>query len=334
MQTITDVNVKNSVLIVDDEKANLIALTQILNKEYTVYAAKSGQEAVETAKERLPDIILLDIIMPEMDGYEVIWNLKNIEETRTIPVIFITGLSNAADEEKGLGMGASDYISKPFSPAIVKLRVQNQIMLSNQYNLVKTLSLTDQLTGLFNRRGFDSRLQLEWNRAKRDKKSLGLFLIDIDNFKNYNDTYGHLQGDEALKATAKILKKTLKRSIDFAARWGGEEFAAMLPETGLQSTRSIAEKFREDLENAEIKFNAGSMAKPELTKITVSIGVNVYLPAHEPQSGLKGEGSSSSDSDISIQDFVNGADNALYVAKKSGKNKVCVFEKQGSNLFP
>ena len=121
---------KSSVLIVDDEKANLIALTHMLNKEYTVYAAKNGHEALEAAREHHPDVILLDILMPEMDGYEVINNLKNSEETKTIPVIFITGLSSAADEEKGLLLGASDYISKPLHNAIVLLRVRNQIQLS------------------------------------------------------------------------------------------------------------------------------------------------------------------------------------------------------------
>ena len=305
MQIATEINEKNSVLIVDDEISNLIALTNILNMEYTVYTAKSGQEAIDAIKENPPDVILLDILMPDMDGFEVMWNLKNAEETSSIPVIFITGLSSTADEEKGLATGAVDYISKPFYSAIVKLRVENQIRLLRQINLIKALSLTDELTGLFNRRGFDSRLQLEWNRARRDQTPLGLFIFDIDNFKNYNDTYGHLQGDEALKAIAVVLGKTLKRSIDFAARWGGEEFAALLPETNLPGTINIAEKFRKNMEDTEI-----FCSNKEVTRITVSIGVNIFLPKQP----------------VSVQDFLFGADSALYSAKNAGKNKVCIFE--------
>jgi len=194
----------NSVLIIDDETANIIALTNILSPEYEVYAAKNGADAIKIAKESLPDVILLDILMPDMDGYEVISLLKSSEDTRSIPVIFISGLGSEKDEEKGLLLGASDYITKPFNATIVKLRVQNQIQYSSQFNIVKALSLMDELTGLFNRRGFDSRLRLEWNRARREQAPVSLMMIDIDHFKKYNDSYGHTQGDVALQTVAKI----------------------------------------------------------------------------------------------------------------------------------
>ena len=135
---------KNSVLVVDDENSNIMALTHILSSEYTVYAAKNGQNGIKAAETYLPNIILLDIIMPEMDGYAVIAALKSFEKTKNIPVIFITGLSNVDDEEKGLAFGAADYIAKPFSPAIVKLRVRNQIKMLGQLRLIERLGMTGQ----------------------------------------------------------------------------------------------------------------------------------------------------------------------------------------------
>ena len=295
---------KNSVLVVDDEKTNIIALTHILSPEYVIYAAKSGEDAIETAEEHLPDVILLDILMPEMDGYAVIAALKLSEKTREIPVIFVTGLGDVENEERGLVLGAADYISKPFSTAIVKLRVRNQIQMLNQINTIKRLSVTDQLTGISNRRNFDYRLRLEWDRAKRDKTPLSLFMVDIDNFKKFNDTYGHLQGDAALQAVAKILEQSLLRSTEFAARWGGEEFAVLLPTTDSQGAFSVAERVRKNVENADIPCADG-----KVTKITVSIGVNTHMFEQG-----------------SVNDFITGADQALYTAKKTGRNKVCEYE--------
>jgi diguanylate cyclase (GGDEF)-like protein len=298
----------NKVLIVDDEKANIIALTHILSPEYTVYAAKNGKDAVEVAKEHLPDVILLDIVMPEMDGYEVLSILKNEEETREIPVIFVTGLSGSEDEEKGLRLGAADYISKPFRPAVVRLRVLNQIQMLNQINMIRHLSMTDQLTSVPNRRNFDYRLCLEWNHAKRNKTPLAILLIDIDNFKIYNDTHGHLQGDAALQTTAKSITASLRRSSDFIARWGGEEFVVLLPATTIAGALEVAEAARENIEKARIPC-----VEEGAEKLTASIGVNAITPDHE----------------LSMNDFISGADQALYTAKKTGKNKVCRYEGTG-----
>ncbi|MCL2101062.1 MAG: diguanylate cyclase [Fibromonadales bacterium] len=295
---------KNSVLIVDDDKANIVALTHILSLEYTVYAVKNGKDAIEKAKEHLPDVILLDILMPEMDGYEVLSMLKNNERTREIPVIFVTGLNDHESEEKGLSLGAADYINKPFSPTVVKLRIRNQIQMLNEIDMIRQLSITDQLTGISNRRNFDCRLQLEWNHALRNKTTLSILLADIDDFKTYNDTYGHLQGDAALQSVAKNIEQSLSRSIDFAARWGGEEFAVLLPSTDLTGALSVAERIRNNIECVEIPCSNGSS-----TKLTVSIGVNTCAPKYIN----------------SIDDFVSKADKMLYCAKKAGKNKVCEF---------
>jgi len=299
---------RNSVLVIDDEKANIIKLTHILSPEYTVYASKSGKNGIAMAKKNLPDIILLDILMPEMDGYEVLSILKNIEETNKIPVIFVTGLGDAADEEKGLALGAADYISKPFSPVIVKLRVQNQVKILNLIGEIRLFGIIDQLTGISNRRNFDERLRLEWEHSKRDQTALSILMIDIDNFKPYNDTYGHLQGDMALQTITKVIKQSLSRSIDFAARWGGEEFAVLLPNTNLPGASNIAEQIRKTIESTLIPRSNG-----EPTKVTVSVGVNTHTP--DPES--------------SIHDFFAGADQALYAAKGLGKNRVCNYKDIG-----
>ncbi|MCL2002880.1 MAG: diguanylate cyclase [Oscillospiraceae bacterium] len=299
---------KNSVLVIDDEKANIIKLTHILSPEYTVYASKNGKNGVEMALKNLPDVILLDILMPEMDGYEVFRVLKNADETKEIPIIFITGLGNDADEEKGLALGAADYISKPFSPAIVKLRIQNQVRILNLIDEIKLLGVIDQLTGVSNRRSFDERLRSEWDRAKRDKTLLSIFLVDIDNFKPYNDMYGHMQGDAALQVITKIIKQSLNRSVDFIARWGGEEFAVLLPNTDLFGATSIAQNIRKTVEKTVIPCVDG-----ESTKVTVSIGINTLT----------------SESENTAHYFFVGADRALYAAKAMGKNKVCSYEDIG-----
>ena len=297
---------RNSLLIVDDEAFNLDILTHILSPEYMIYTSKNGADAIEKAKEYLPDVVLLDIIMPEMDGYEVLTTLKNLEETREIPVIIITGLSSAEDEEKGLSFEAADYISKPFRAEIVKLRVRNQVQIINQIRTIEKLSMTDQLTGIPNRRSLDKRLHLEWCRAIRDKTPLSILMMDLDKFKNYNDTYGHQQGDAALRAVAKIYSQSLRRRIDFVARWGGEEFALLLPNTPLGGALDVAEKIRRDIENVVIPCQDGST-----TRITVSIGVNTQIPTP----------------DSFLEFFIAGGDSALYTAKNEGRNRVAFFEK-------
>jgi diguanylate cyclase (GGDEF)-like protein len=291
----------NSVLIVDDENSNIMALTYILSPEYKVFAAKSGKNAIVAAEKHLPDIILLDIIMPEMDGYDVLSELKNSEKTMNIPVIFITGLSNSGDEEKGLALGASDYIIKPFSSSIVKLRVRNQIKMLEQLRTIERLSMIDPLTGLPNRRSLDNRLILEWARALRDQSSISILMIDIDLFKNYNDTYGHQQGDVVLQTIAKVFSQTLLRSVDFTSRWGGEEFLVLLPKTTLKGALKIAEQIRVNMENSEIPCIDGT-----ITKVTISIGVNSIVPSMND----------------TIEKFISAADEALYSAKRTSRNKV------------
>ena len=292
---------KNSLLIVDDEKMNLKILAQILGPDYIIYTATNGLRAIEKAKAYIPDLILLDIIMPEMDGFQMIAELKKLEETRHIPVIFASSLSSSADEEKGLSLNAADYISKPFSPTLVKLRVRNQIQIVNQLRTIERLGMLDPLTNIPNRRSFDERLRMEWNHAIREKTPISLLILDLDLFKHLNDTYGHQQGDIVLKTISQAFPHSVKRSGDFSARWGGEEFVVLLPNTNMTGAMQIAERIRADIEKTEIPGADGITLR-----ITLSIGVNTQIPLQ----------------DSSITAFISAADKALYAAKEAGRNRV------------
>jgi len=300
---------KNTILIVDDEMPNLMALTRILGSEYTIYTAENGADAVKKAIEFLPDLILLDIVMPEMDGYEALAALKKSEETHKIPVVFITGLSSSEDEEKGLSLEAADYISKPFSAQTVRLRVKNQIQIVNQLRTIEHLSMIDQLTGIPNRRSFDERLGIEWKQAIRESQPISILIVDIDKFKDYNDTYGHQQGDVVLRTVATILEQSLRRPADFVSRWGGEEFVVLMPNTPLEGAMEVAEQMRKGIEKQEILFASGLT-----TNVTVSIGLNTQSPVHGNSAEL----------------FFSNADKALYVAKELGRNRVYVLESKHS----
>ena len=296
---------KNSILIVDDEPSNINILIHLLWDDYTLHVAKDGASALNLARIHLPDLILLDIILPEMDGYTVLENLRKFSSTKNIPVIFISGLSSIEDEEKGLALEIADYISKPFVPTIVKLRVSNQMRMLNYLRTIERLSMTDVLTGLNNRRSFNERLRQEWSLAIRERIPLSLIMLDVDNFKNYNDTYGHQQGDMALKSLAEVLTNCIKRSSDFVARWGGEEFIVLLPSTDLNGAKLIAERLRTEVEQTPVPLPNG-----ELTTITVSAGITKLTPRQ----------------DSMIDKFISDADKALYIAKDKGRNMVVAIE--------
>jgi diguanylate cyclase (GGDEF)-like protein len=294
---------KNSLLIVDDDSSSLMVLSHILHPEYTVYTAKDGASALQKAEKFLPDLILLDILMPGMNGYEVLSILQKMDKVKHIPVIFITGLNSLEDEKKGLGLGAVDYINKPFNDMIVKLRVALQIRIINQLQTIEYLSTTDQLTKISNRRAFDNRLNEEWRRAIREKQPLTLLMVDADYFKHYNDKYGHQQGDKALLNIAGILGKTAARSTDFVARWGGEEFAVLLSNADEKAGLTVGENLRKNVECLDIPLGDGTV-----TRITVSVGVISQIPKR----------------DSVLDEFISGADKALYAAKAAGRNKVCL----------
>ncbi len=207
------------ILIVDDEKINLDVIVSLLKSNYQTVATKKGDLALKhLEKPPLPDLILLDIMMPGMDGYEVCRKIKKIPKARDIPVIFITAKAEEQDEAKGFQAGAVDYITKPFSPLIVMARVKTHIELKRRGDMLERLAGLDGLTGIPNRRQFDQFLDAEWKRSLRYEHNFSIILVDIDFFKLYNDCYGHTEGDVCLKKVAGSIFKAVPRSQDIAAR--------------------------------------------------------------------------------------------------------------------
>ena len=304
------------ILIADDSLFNREMLRRMLvsdeaicpgqdDTQCSVITAVSGQEALEKAVSEEPDLILLDIIMPGMSGFEVLSKLKESDVTSGVPVIVVSGLTAEEDEEKGLSLGAVDYIAKPFKKAIVKARIKTHLKIIEQMRLIERLSYLDGLTNISNRRSFDKYMSTEWKRSIRENNALSLLMIDVDNFKLFNDRFGHRQGDEVLKTVAGELTSVLKRPADFAARWGGEEFAVLLPNTGISGAKHVAEQIRLKIENTIVP-NVTDVIDTSPLNVTVSVGVASIFPSV----------------DEVIADFVEQADKALYNAKEAGRNRV------------
>ncbi len=293
-----------TVLIVDDQPANIHTLAKLIRDDYHILAATSGAKALEiTAGDTPPDLVLLDIMMPEMDGYEVCRRIKASEQTHDIPVIFVTARDATEDEEMGFSLGAVDYISKPFNPVIARARIRNQISLKLKTDILEKLSMQDGLTNIPNRRYFEESLAREWSRTRRSGLPLSLLMMDIDNFKPYNDHYGHGAGDDCLVRVARALKNSLSRPMDLAARYGGEEFVALLPETGATGALHVAEELRAGVESLGITHEYSQVS----SVVTMSVGVAT---------------NSGDDSFSSPEELLQTADKALYLAKEQGRNQV------------
>jgi diguanylate cyclase (GGDEF)-like protein len=292
-----------TVLIVDDQPTNIHALASLLKADYRILTATRGEKALELAQaEQAPDLILLDIVMPDMDGYETCRRLKDNETTRSIPVIFVTALDHDKDEEQGLNLGASDYISKPFNPAIVRARVRNQVNLKLKTDMLEKISLQDGLTEIPNRRYFDQKLAEEWARFSRNDQSLALLMIDIDQFKPFNDRYGHGAGDECLRRVAQALRRVPTRATDLVARYGGEEFVVLLPETDTRGAQHVAEAMLEAVRSLEVTHDYSDVAP----HVTISMGGAIQSKQHPKPSA---------------EDLKKAADTALYQAKANGRNR-------------
>lgn len=289
------------ILIVDDAPINIQVLNESLRERFRIFFATSGVDALKLAAKLQPDLILLDVIMPDMDGYEVCRQLKADPLLMDIPVIFISAMSQQQDETIGLELGAVDYITKPFSPAIVQLRVRNHLELKRQRDLLGRLAMIDGLTGLPNRRAFDEVFAREWRRAARTQSATAVLMIDIDYFKYYNDGYGHLAGDDCLKKVGKVLAATLERAADFVARFGGEEFVAILPDTDCVGAETIAEKLRLKIEQLQISH----VSPTGFPWLTISIGGATVV----------------ADSGRDPLALVAAADSQLYLAKQLGRNR-------------
>jgi diguanylate cyclase (GGDEF)-like protein len=290
-------------LVVDDQPANIQALYQAFSADHQVLMATGGEQALKLAATKLPDLILLDVVMPGMDGHEVCRRLKAEPATRDIPVIFVTAHSDEAAETQGLALGAVDFISKPVNPAIVRARVKTHLTLKAQADLLRQWVYVDGLTGVRNRRGFDEQLAAEWGRSVREGSALSVVLLDVDFFKRYNDHYGHQAGDACLRAVAACLRQAVKRPADLVARYGGEEFACLLPGTPLDGALAFARQLGAAVEALALE-HAQSTVSPV---VTVSLGVCAT------------DGNQPGTADA----LLRAADAQLYAAKAAGRNRSC-----------
>ncbi|MCK9389074.1 MAG: diguanylate cyclase [Sulfuritalea sp.] len=293
---------QHRILVVDDQRTNIELIAGVFGDDCEVLFALNGERALAIAATENPQVILLDVMMPEMDGYEVCRRLKAERLTRDIPVIFVTALDDGEAETRGLELGAADYVAKPVRPAVVKVRVKNQIELKAAREQLTRLAITDGLTGLSNRRCFDEALAMEYARHIRSGEILSLILLDIDHFKAFNDTYGHVLGDDCLRRVARAIDDVIVRTTDLAARYGGEEFVCILPGTDQAGAVVIAEKIRQGIMDLAIPHRASSAE----ACVTASFGVSSARC-------VPGE---------SALNLVAHADERLYAAKAGGRNRV------------
>jgi diguanylate cyclase (GGDEF)-like protein len=290
------------VLVADDDAINRQVLGELLKPEYAVLLAKNGAQTLERAVRHVPDLILLDVMMPDMDGYEVLRQLRANPHTEHIAVIFISGMNRPEDEANGLKLGASDYIAKPFNATVVMARVALHLQVVRQRRMLEHLAHVDGLTELANRRRFDEVYEAEWQRARRNRHPLSLALLDIDHFKQYNDYYGHPAGDRALRSVARVTAAAMRRPADMAARYGGEELVLLLPDTDAEQAQLVLAAIFQSIQQLDIE-HAGSKVAGVLT---VSVG-GATLAA---------------DSMETIPELFEAADNHLYHAKQAGRNRV------------
>ena len=290
------------VLVVDDSPMNLKPLVQFLRAGHKLLVATSGPAALDLVEQEHPDLILLDVLMPGMDGYEVCRRLKDDPRSRDIPVIFVTGKNEERDEVVGFELGAVDYITKPFSQSIVLARVRTHLELKRHRDTLERLSLLDGLTGIPNRRAFQDYLDLMWGQAIRQRSPLSAILMDVDHFKAFNDHYGHQAGDDCLRRVAQGLLEARRRGTDLVARYGGEEFICLLPGTEGPGAHLVAEALRAVVAELAIPHDRSSAAD----RVTLSLGV----ATRSPNLG------------DAAADLVEAADRALYRAKQGGRNRV------------
>ncbi len=287
-----------TILVVDDEMPIRHLMSLLLKGFGTIEMAGSGKEALEKVNTLNPDLIILDVQMPEMNGYEVCQTIKGDDKTSSIPIVFLTANSSNEDEEYGLEIGATDFIRKPISPRILSARVSNILNLQQVTRKLELIASTDPLTGAFNRRHLDLVGMNELSRSKRNNSTFTILMLDIDHFKEVNDNYGHDIGDEALIETVAVIKKNI-RGEDLLFRLGGEEFAVMLPETPKLAAFDTAERIRIAISRIVIQTPIAPLC------FTISIGI-----------------AENSQEDDNIDVILKRADESLYQAKSSGRNRV------------
>lgn len=294
---------KGVVLVVDDQPNNLkVLLTFLEQQNFQVRVAQNGERALQAVAKSQPDIILLDVMMPGMDGFETCRQFKENKETAPIPVIFMTALDSVEDKITGFEVGGVDYITKPFQQVEVLARLNTHITMRRQQLALERMATHDQLTGLYNRHHFINTFEQEMSRCRRYNNELALMMLDIDYFKKVNDSCGHNFGDYVLQQFAGRLLSTVRKT-DSVFRFGGEEFVILLPETDPNCCYSVAEKIRKAC--AKEPFSADS----NLKTVTVSIGIAAYHGQPLQKNS----------------DLITFADKALYQAKENGRNQVAIY---------
>lgn len=294
--------VRPRVLVGDDQPANILLVVHALKDEFDVLSVTSGQEILDGAATPDVDLILLDVDMPGLDGFEVCRRLKTNPQTASIPVIFLTGRDTSSDEALGFDVGGVDYIAKPIRPAIVRARVRTHLELKRARDLLEQAASVDQVTGIANRRRFDDALDLEWRRASRGKRWLSLAIADVDEFKRFNDAYGHLKGDVCLRAIATTLDAISRRPGDLAARYGGEEFGLLFSEIDARVMRRLLSTLVEGVRALAIPHEPSPCGR-----VTVSVGAISVVASREG----------------TALECLEAADRLLYEAKQSGRDR-CV----------
>lgn len=302
------------ILLVDDDSGAIHVLARILGGNASLSVATNGPDALRVAAEVVPDLILLDAEMPEMNGFEVCRALEATPELAHIPVIFVTSHKDEAFEVAGFDAGAVDFITKPVNPRLVAVRVENQLRVKRMSDQLRQLASTDGLTGLFNRMRLDQALEREWRRAHRSGQPLSLVMLDVDHFKRFNDHYGHPEGDRCLQAVAGVLKQLCRRPADLAGRFGGEEFALLLPDTDDAGAEHMAQLVLQEVQAMALE-HADS---PTATTVTVSVGLATWFPVRAPRTPL-----TSMEPAAGIAALLDEADRGLYRAKREGRARAC-----------
>jgi diguanylate cyclase (GGDEF)-like protein len=293
---------RTSILVVEDDSTIQALITAVLALSYDVTAVGTGKEALDHVISGRFDLVLLDVGLPDIDGFSVCRQIKNDSRCRDTPVVFLTSRSSPQDEINGLEAGGIDYITKPINPAVLRARVNNHAELKHSRDALAQLARMDGLTGLPNRRTFDDTLDREWRRLARTNSHLSLIMFDVDHFKLYNDTYGHGGGDRCLRQVAESAVRALQRPADMIARYGGEEFVAILPDTGAAGAAAVAEAIRANVAALGIAHEKS----PTADHLTVSVGLATVVPKLDQPATL----------------LIAEADKALYSAKAGGRNRV------------
>ena len=299
-------DVKPTILIVDDEISNIEIMSEALGDDYEICFAMSGEEALDLVGHTMPDLVLLDVVMPGIQGFAVCEQLKADPVLADIPVIFTTGLGDTQDEVRGLSLGAIDYVTKPIEPVILRNRVKNHVELKRLRDHLAEMAVTDALTGLHNRRRLEGLLEEAVKDTNASGDWLSIMMLDIDYFKQFNDAYGHQSGDRCISMVAAALNRAVMTASGHPARYGGEEFACILPKTDLPRAREVAFEIRNQVQQLRIPHENSSVSP----FVTISIGI-------ASARGRPG---------LDAQTWTRNADEQLYAAKSAGRDQIRAVE--------